>query len=120
MHSDNYEVLAVGSPLLEERLSNLNVRYLCVETLSDAAEQLRRALGLYHDIGDRIGRAQCLVGLAEIYLGGGTQQQDADLRQGLGCLEEALSIYRLEGHNAAAAFVEGQLDLVRRVDGSAG
>lgn len=96
------------------------VRLGADEELLPAFEQLRRALGLYLDLGDRMGRAQCLLGLAEIYLGGEAQQQDADRRQGLSCLEEALAIYRLEGHNAAAADVERQLDPARRADGSAG
>ena len=74
---------------------------------------LRRGLGLYRELGDRLGRAQCLLGLAEIYLAGGDERQDADLNQGLGWLEEALAVYRGEGDHAAVASVEARLDKAR-------
>ena len=88
--------------------------------MRSAFELLRRGLGLYRELGDRLGRAQCLVGLAEIYLAGGDQQQDADLKQGLSCLEEALTVYRGDGDNAAVATIEARLEDARVSSGSGG
>ncbi|MDP6699473.1 MAG: hypothetical protein QGH25_07480, partial [Candidatus Latescibacteria bacterium] len=81
--------------------------------LLSAFESFRRGLELYRELGDRLGRAQCLLGLAEIYLAGGDERQDTDLNQGLGCLEEALAVYRSEGDHIAVAAVEARLDKAR-------
>ena len=81
--------------------------------LLSAFKSFRRGLGLYRELDDCLGRAQCLLGLSEIYLAGGDEQREEDLRKGLGCLEEALALYRQRGHHAAITAIEARLDEAR-------
>lgn len=89
------------------------------EELLPAFEQLRQALNLFRDLGNRRGRAECLESLAQIYQLGGAESQDADLRQALNCLTEALAIYNLEGCNAAAGEVQREMDILQQATGNA-
>lgn len=43
MQHNTLRILTVGETLLEEHLSRLDVRYRCVETLTEATQALRRA-----------------------------------------------------------------------------
>ena len=80
------------------------------EELLPAFEQLRRALGLFRKLNDRQGRAECLMGLTQIYLHGDNERQEADMRQAFDCLAEALAIYRLLGDDEAVAFAQRMMD----------
>ena len=90
------------------------------EELLTAFKEFHRALGLYRKIGDRSGRADCLAGLAQIYLSSEDATQAVDLRQALDCLEEALAIYELEDRHAAVAEIKERLDQARRFADSFG
>ena len=76
-----------------------------------AAQALEQALGIYRDLGDRLGQAGALTRL------GAVRRMTGDYPAAAQALEQALGIYRDLGHRLGQAGALANLGAVRRLTG---